>query len=256
MKHHSDLFSARLLILVGAALTGCEADPVHDSVEPVSLSSPRDVPTASDLATAHAYAERAETVFVGRVETVGYQLSMPDTDGLRLPFTVVTWRIDDGIKGVASATYSARFVGGPMADGRFLSVSEIPEFEVGDHDLLFVEGNGELGCPLVECAHGRVQILGEGDAHDGISSIAPGPTWSLAIATELRDAGFGDDEPAALVDLDAPFAFEQPRPLRPEELAERLAVHAPPPAHPNESEADRAERLAFAAHGFNPVLPR
>ena len=83
------------IVLGWGVLVGCAND--HGDVQDVDLSDA----TRAELID---FAKRADTVFVGEVTNIAYQVSSPDASGLRLPFTLVTWRIDDDIKGVAAPT--------------------------------------------------------------------------------------------------------------------------------------------------------
>lgn len=251
-----------LALVLAATALGCDAEPVDDAREatpPLRFQAGSDDVTATDLDTANELAEQADAVFVGEVVELSHQLSQPDADGQRLPFTVVTWQVEDGIKGVRSASrYSARFLGGPLGD-KELWVSEIPSFEVGDRDLVFVAGNGEAGCPLVGGAEGRVQ-LEPGEHGDGLSRVAPGPAWAGKIAAGIRAAGLGGgtiDAP----DLAAPFVFAAPRKATREELEEVAEIHADRMAELADRQATPtrepdAEALALSANGGNPVLSR
>src|SRR5688572_28769419 len=134
-------------------VVACNAEPTDDTQ-----------PTPSELSVAETEriqdaARLADAVFIGEVVRIEHQMSEEDPDGQAMPFTVVTWSVEDGVKGVdTDAIYSARFLGGPTPDGKTLSVSEIPEFDMGDRDLLFITGNGDLGCPLVGGEQGRVPV--------------------------------------------------------------------------------------------------
>ncbi len=65
--------------------------------------------------------------------------------------------------GVAGEEVTLRFLGGVSEDGATtLQASGIPEFAVGDQDLLFVaDGNGRERCPLVDCESGRLRVVGD-----------------------------------------------------------------------------------------------
>lgn len=103
----------------------------------------------------------AQGAFVGTVIAIEYRESDPATYGETYPHTYVTWRVDHAFKGVRDRdTLTARFIGGPTSDGRrTLVVSELPLFDVGDHDIVFVADNGVSGCPLDRCAAGRMRVV-------------------------------------------------------------------------------------------------
>jgi hypothetical protein len=198
---------------------------------------------------------RADAAFVGEVTRIAHQVSSPDASGLRLPFTLVTWRVDDAIKGAingSAQTYTARFLGGPLGE-RTLDVPEIPTFAIGDRDLVFIQGNGTVGCPLVDGARGRIRISA---AADGLSPAAPSAAWVTAAVASLRATPLGAARPAP--DLAAPFVFAWPRSATPaERLAAarnaraRIAAATAAGVHP-----DTAEHRAYAASGNNPVVSK
>lgn len=124
----------------------------------------------------------AQSTFVAhtRVSQVDYVLSTP-TPGApkRLPHTLVTFEVVAPLAGThPGQTITLRFVGGPDGQGRVLSLSDYPVFQVGDEDVLFVAGNGERGCALARCIDGRFRISG-GQVHNGYGV----PLTDLAAGT-------------------------------------------------------------------------
>jgi len=195
-----------------ALATGCaDAPPTDPTADDADLPSD----ARADLVVS---ASSADAVFVGHVIRIAHQVSQPDANALRLPFTLVTWQVDDPVRGVTGGEYTARFLGGPLGD-KTLVVSEIPAFAVGDHDLMFMRDNGTVGCPLVNGARGRVRLSG---APDGLSPRAPSGRWLASAVSTIR----ADAAPAPAIatpDLDAPFVFAWPRSAT---HAERLAAAA------------------------------
>lgn len=237
-------------------LLGCDGETLPEdeaSLQPIVFVVGSHEVGAAELDAAFELTERADAVFVGEVVEIQHQVSQPDAEGLQLPFTLVTWQIEDGIKGVASgARYTTRFIGGPIGELE-VEVSEVPEFELGDRDLLFVERNGEVGCPLVGGADGRVQ-LGFGTTLDGVSRVAPSQAWTSSLVAGIRGAGLAGgthEQP----DLHAPFVFEMPRVATREELEQVEARHLEREAELAEP-SDDTEQLALTANDLNPVLPR
>lgn len=250
-------FTNALALLLAASALGCDSEPVEErqDVAPLRFVPGSDDVSAIDLEAATELAEQADAVFVGEVVELSQQLSQPDARGARLPFTIVTWQVEDGIKGARSGTrYSARFLGGTLGD-REIWVSDIPTFEVGDRDVLFIERNGEVPCPLVGGARGRVQ-LEFGEERDRLSRVAPGPAWAGKIAAEIRAAGL-DEGSTTPPDLTAPFVYELPRAASREELEELQARHEDRMAElADQAPVRDAEMMALEANGFDPVLPR
>jgi hypothetical protein len=108
-----------------------------------------------------AMLKRADLVFEGVVERVEYAFSDPQGGTRpRIPHTFVTYRIADVIRGdVQGDTITLRFIGGRGDEAEFVMASELPLFDVGERDVLFVSGNTESGCPLVGCTAGRFRII-------------------------------------------------------------------------------------------------
>jgi hypothetical protein len=106
--------------------------------------------------------QEAELVFEGTVTKVDYALSDgSEAEDAKLPHTFVTYSVAGAHKGLAMEqnTITLRFLGGPTPDGRIFVVSNSPQFEVGQRDVLFVRGNGTSDCPLVDCNKGRFRVI-------------------------------------------------------------------------------------------------
>ncbi|MDH5232492.1 MAG: hypothetical protein OEZ58_07580 [Gammaproteobacteria bacterium] len=107
-------------------------------------------------------AQQADSVFRGTVVDVSYASSNPVKGQGAIPHTFVTFTVDEVLHGTAETdrdnTYTLRFIGGQNNKG-VMWVDQLPKFNIGDEDILFVKGNGEAQCPLVECANGRFRIV-------------------------------------------------------------------------------------------------
>ena len=121
----------------------------------------------NDLTDLESLVDQSSLIFVGYVVEVDYRMSQPRSkDEVSLPHTIVTYEIDETLYGEPVGDFFAmRFEGGSDGRGGFLHVSNVPLFQVGDEDLLFVSGNGEDGCPLVMCEWGRYRIS-NGDTYN------------------------------------------------------------------------------------------
>jgi hypothetical protein len=107
-------------------------------------------------------ADEANLVFIGDVVDVAYRNARAEGGESVLPYTFVTYQVREVLRGQApDRTFTVRFVGGSDGQGRFVWVSGVPRFQPGEQDLLFVKGNGEEGCALVDCEWGRYRILKE-----------------------------------------------------------------------------------------------
>jgi hypothetical protein len=107
-------------------------------------------------------AERANLVFKGEVIKVETRFAQPSPNLSRpAPYTFVTYRVDQTIKGeLSEKTMTLRFAGGPFNDDEFVMIDGLPLMDVGDKDVLFVADNGEDPCPLVDCSNGRFREIG------------------------------------------------------------------------------------------------
>ena len=103
--------------------------------------------------------------------------------------TYVTFKVDDALKGDPGASYSIRMLGGTV-DGRTMEVTDAPKFQVGDHDLLFVENNGSQFIPLVGIQHGRFRVQKD---QSGRATLLTGEGHPLADVKQLG----GDEETVA-----------------------------------------------------------
>lgn len=101
---------------------------------------------------------QSDLVIQGKVIDINYKDSKEG-----LPHTFVTYKIDQLISGNSQQKeITLRFIGGKQQQGnviRYLSVSDVPDFEKGESDVLFVTKNNSVICPLVSCSKGRFRDL-------------------------------------------------------------------------------------------------
>ena len=138
----------------------------------------------------HEFVRESEFIFKGEVINIAYRNSEgvplidPNTgrpildpngnpiyeEGTSIPHTFVTYQINEVYKGRAPEAYpggpadsnvTLRFLGGQsQADtSEYLWVSSIPLFDFNDRDFLFVTGNTEETCPLVDWFSSRLRIF-------------------------------------------------------------------------------------------------
>jgi hypothetical protein len=102
--------------------------------------------------------DSADLIFVGTV--IGSE-SVPTADG-SYAFTYVTFDVEQTLKGISRAgkTITLRFAGGQVGTTVF-EVSGAPQFKMGGQHLLFVEGNGRSGMPLVGWFQGKLDIVAD-----------------------------------------------------------------------------------------------
>jgi hypothetical protein len=78
----------------------------------------------------------------------------------KLIITRVALDIEDTLKGSAPRTLTIEVVGGTIGD-ETLRVSDVPEFHVGDRDVLFLNNAPHAVSPLVGSGQGRFRVLRE-----------------------------------------------------------------------------------------------
>ncbi|HWA85182.1 MAG TPA: hypothetical protein VG710_03075 [Opitutus sp.] len=113
--------------------------------------------------------------------------------------TLVTVRVDESIVGARQSAMELEFLGGRVGD-ETLTVTDQPQFSVGDRDILFVAGNHRQFCPLVAMMYGRYPIVRDpadagrelvarenGAALRSVDDIAQ-PLTAAAAANQTRSA--------------------------------------------------------------------
>ena len=100
--------------------------------------------------------EKAEVVVRG--EVVGVRCEWRGTADTRRIVTLVRFRIDRALIGHPPEELELEFLGGKVGTER-LEISGMPEFRVGDRDIIFVQNNGRQLCPLVGFSHGRYLVV-------------------------------------------------------------------------------------------------
>ncbi len=162
-----------------------------------------DVDSELDMAE---YVRNSGLIFKGKVTKVEYKNSVADpkldpfgqpvyedgnpvyVDGSNMPHTFVTFSVEQLLKGTLSTRVPEvilRFEGGesdvpdPCVVGpggepiytSFLTVSDVPLFDVNDRDFLFVKGNTPTPCLLYKWAGGRFRILDDPNEPTSINMI-------------------------------------------------------------------------------------
>ena len=96
----------------------------------------------------------ASTVFVG--EVIAVRARWVTSPRGRAIMTDVTFRVEDVWKGRIGAVTMLEFMGGTI-DGMTMEVVGMPEFTVGQRNVLFVSGE-RAASPLVGFMYGRMKI--------------------------------------------------------------------------------------------------
>lgn len=118
-------------------------------------------------------ADRAATIVVSTV--TGRQSEWEHYGASRLIITKVTMAVEQTLKGSAPRTIVVEVLGGTIGD-QTLHVSHVPEFKVGDRDVLFLNGALHAASPLVGSDQGRFRVMNEsatGTARVLSASFAP-----------------------------------------------------------------------------------
>jgi hypothetical protein len=109
----------------------------------------------------------ADTIFVG--EVVEQHAEWENSRDGRSIITVVTFNVARVLKGRAGLATQLTFLGGTIDDAT-LQVGGMPQFHVGDRDMIFTGPASErLISPLVGFAQGRIRI--DRDARTGVDRV-------------------------------------------------------------------------------------
>lgn len=124
---------------------------------PVNRPSEPEPPSLLSLGT---LVEEADAIIHGRIIDVQYRMSTPSAAGVPpVPHSFAVYEIQHVLKGrVKGPRFVLRTLGGADGTGNILRPWGIPAYKVGDEDILFVQGNTKLACPLVGCAQGRLRV--------------------------------------------------------------------------------------------------
>ena len=74
--------------------------------------------------------------------------------------TFVTLAVAECAKGTAPQQLTLTLAGGKLG-AKSSVITGMPQFQVGDREILFVQGNGRQFCPLVALDHGRYRVLSD-----------------------------------------------------------------------------------------------
>src|SRR4051794_29314027 len=99
---------------------------------------------------------QAETVALTQV--VGVRSAWTESRSCRTIVTDVTVSIERTLKGPVFAQRSLEILGGTVGDDT-LQVSGLPEFHLGDRDVLFIRDSGRPVSPIVGFAYGRFRVV-------------------------------------------------------------------------------------------------
>jgi hypothetical protein len=128
----------------------------------------------------------AEATTVVRGEVVDVRSDWRDRQPGSGPIvTFVTVRVQQTLKGGPSTQMLLEFLGGTVGD-RTLTVADMPEFRVGDRDILFINDVGRPASPIVGFFVGRFPI--RVDAFTGREFVTTFDGHPLSDAADVASA--------------------------------------------------------------------
>ena len=98
---------------------------------------------------------RSDYVVRARVKSLSYEDRV--SGGRELVFTKIEVEVLEVIAGTPPESVVLVMLGGRSGD-RELVVAGVPQFKVGDEDILFVQGNGRNFYPLYAVMHGKYPV--------------------------------------------------------------------------------------------------
>lgn len=96
--------------------------------------------------------------------------------------TFVTLAVEECAKGTAPQQLTLTLAGGKLGP-KSTAIAGMPQFQVGDREILFVQGNGRQFCPLVALYHGRYRV--RADAATGRDYVARDNGVPLTATSEV-----------------------------------------------------------------------
>jgi hypothetical protein len=121
--------------------------------------------------------------------------------------TLVTLTVEECAKGTAPRQLTLTLLGG-VSGARRTVIAGMPQFQVGDREILFIQGNGRQFCPMVGLYHGRYRVLTDGAtgrdyvARDNHLPLTATAEVSLPLLDPARVAAAARSPAAALAPAD------------------------------------------------------
>jgi hypothetical protein len=110
----------------------------------------------------------ADTIFLGRVADL--RSDWDDTRDGRVIVTRVTFAVERVYKGSPALQTSLEFLGGVIGDIA-LKVEAMPDFTVGEHDVLFVRDNVRAVNPIVGVTSGRFRVVTDTTGRRNVTAV-------------------------------------------------------------------------------------
>jgi hypothetical protein len=125
----------------------------------------------------------AETIVRGVVtQQRTEEFDSPQGRGIR---TLVTLQVERALKGSPGETLTVTMLGGTVGR-RTLHIAGVPQFRVGERQIVFVAHNGRAFCPVIAGGHGRYFIRADATGREFIARDNGAPLGSVdAIALPL-----------------------------------------------------------------------
>ena len=98
-----------------------------------------------------------EAEFIARAKVKSVRCAWVDSPQGRIIKTYVTLEVQKRLKGEPPSEITLQLLGGEL-DGQSMRVAGMPQFTVGEIEIVFVKGNGVRFCPLIGMMHGRYHV--------------------------------------------------------------------------------------------------
>src|SRR5262249_52532347 len=139
-----------------------------------------------------ALVARAEQIVVGTVTDVR---QADDASGA--PSTLVTFSDLTVLKGDVGEELTLRLYGG-SSGGMTVQLSDMPAFNPGERDVLFVAGNNRDLCPLVGVWQGRFHVRFDATRGTEVIDDNEGKPLAAVLRRALQSPAAPDEGPAAM----------------------------------------------------------
>jgi hypothetical protein len=126
---------------------------------------------------------RADEVVLARV--VARRSAWVVSRAGRAIVTDVTFSIERTLKGPVYTQRTLEFLGGTVGEDT-LSIDGLPDFHVGDRDVLFVRAAGRPASPLVGFSYGRIRVVRDGVF--GVETVRTHDGRALASVADIGNA--------------------------------------------------------------------
>ncbi|WP_221032654.1 hypothetical protein [Actomonas aquatica] len=164
----------------------------------------------------------SDYVVHGRVTAV--ESFWQERGGSRVIVTQVRVEVLEVIAGEPPSPLVLTMLGGTVGE-QSMVLEGAPQFEVGDEDILFVQGNGRQVSPLTRIMHGRYRVAK--DVASGREFVARDNGEPLTDTTEVAQPLHTEEGAAATATGEVPLAVRVERALSPAEFVQRIRAVKP-----------------------------